>query len=137
MQAMKSLMLKIVAAVAVSGTLSLVPVAVFAAQPGDTANHACSIVRGQGQTLPGCTSGTNLSGNNGYLMVFVNTLIWAGGLLALIFLLVGGSRYLTSTGDPQRIQQAKNTVLYSIVGLVVVLLAQAIISFVIAKVPGS
>ena len=48
-------------------------------------------------------------------------------------LIWGGIRYTTSSGDSNKVQAAKNTVLYAIVGLVVSILAWAIVNMVIDK----
>lgn len=67
----------------------------------------------------------------GYIKKLVNAFIFAAGIVALIFLILGAIRYITSDGNNARIQQAKETVLYSIIGLIVVALAVPIADFVI------
>lgn len=54
-------------------------------------------------------------------------------VVAVIMIIVGGFRYITSGGDSNGVQAAKNTILYAIVGLVIVLFAQVIVQFVIAR----
>jgi hypothetical protein len=66
--------------------------------------------------------------------VIVNILSLIVGIVAVIMIIVGGFRYVTSGGDSNNITSAKNTILYAIVGLVVVALAQFIVQFVVAKV---
>lgn len=56
------------------------------------------------------------------------------GIVAVIMIIYGGFRYVTSGGDSGRITGAKNTLLYAIIGLVIVALAQVIVKFVLAKV---
>ena len=53
------------------------------------------------------------------------------GGLATLFLLIGAVRYVTSNGDPGQMNQAKNTILYAIIGIVVSLSAFAIVQFVV------
>ena len=65
---------------------------------------------------------------------FVNIMLFAVGILAVIMLIWGGIRYTTSAGDSNKVQAAKNTVLYAIVGLVVAILAYAIVNMVIGKI---
>lgn len=60
----------------------------------------------------------------------INTLLFVVGSLAVIFIIVGGIQYVISSGDPKRIDTAKNTITYAVVGLVVSILAFAIVSFV-------
>ena len=54
------------------------------------------------------------------------------GSLALLMLAIGGYRYIISRGDPSATAQAKNTILYSIIGLVVVMAAASIVAFVVS-----
>ena len=67
---------------------------------------------------------------------FVNIFLFAVGALSVIMLIWGGIRYTTSAGDRNKVQAAKNTVLYAIVGLVVAILAYAIVNMVIDKFKG-
>ena len=62
-----------------------------------------------------------------------NTVMYLAGALAVIVIIFGGIRYVTSTGDAGRIKQAKDTILYGIVGLAVAILAYAIVRFVAAR----
>lgn len=64
----------------------------------------------------------------------INTTIGIVGLLAVIFIIVGGFQYITSSGDAAKATKAKNTILYAVIGLVIALLAYAIVNFVIEKV---
>lgn len=61
----------------------------------------------------------------------VNTLLFILGTIAVIMIVVGGIKYTTSNGDASAITSAKNTILYSVVGLVVAILAYAIVNFVL------
>jgi hypothetical protein len=53
------------------------------------------------------------------------------GFVAVIMIIYGGFRYITSGGDSGRVGDAKNTILYGIIGLVIVALAQVIVQFVL------
>ena len=64
----------------------------------------------------------------------LNVVIGITGIIAVIFIIIGGVQYMTSTGDAGKITKAKNTILYAVIGLVVVILAFAIVNFVIANV---
>lgn len=63
----------------------------------------------------------------------INALFLVAGAIAVLIIVVGGIRYITSTGDSKRIQAAKDTILYAVIGLVIVILARAIIGFVIGQ----
>lgn len=53
------------------------------------------------------------------------------GALALLMITVSGLRYITSAGDPQKASNAKNGVIYALVGLAIALTAEAIVAFVV------
>lgn len=61
----------------------------------------------------------------------VNVLLFIIGAVAVIMIVVGGIRYVVSNGDSSQITSAKNTILYAVIGLVVAILAYAIVNFVI------
>jgi hypothetical protein len=52
----------------------------------------------------------------------------------VIFIILGGLKYITSGGEAANITGAKNTILFAIVGLVIVAFAQVIVKFVLGKV---
>jgi hypothetical protein len=56
------------------------------------------------------------------------------GALALLMVVVSGLRYILSAGDPQKTAQAKNGIIYSLVGLTVAISAEAIVHFVVARI---
>lgn len=58
------------------------------------------------------------------------------GGMAVLFLLVGAVRYITSNGDQGKITQAKNTILYAIIGMVVSLMGFTIVQFVLGGLRG-
>lgn len=67
----------------------------------------------------------------------VNIMLYALGAIAVIMIVIGGIRYTTSNGDSNGIQSAKNTILYAVAGLVVAILAYAIVNFVVSNLLGS
>jgi len=56
------------------------------------------------------------------------------GIISVIMIIVAGFRFITSGGDSGQISSAKNTLIYAIVGLIIVALAQIIVKFVLSKV---
>lgn len=52
------------------------------------------------------------------------------GIIAVIMIVIGGVNYMTSQGDSQKVQKAKNTILYGIIGMIIALLSFAIVNFV-------
>ncbi len=58
------------------------------------------------------------------------------GVVAVIMIIIGGVNYTVSQGDSQKLQKSKSTILYGIIGLVIVLLAFAIVNFVLNGING-
>ena len=71
-----------------------------------------------------------LFGANSVWGRIINMMIFLIGAVSVIMIVVGGLRYVLSAGDSSAINGAKNTILYSVVGLVVALMAYAIVNFV-------
>lgn len=64
----------------------------------------------------------------------VSTLFIVIGIISVIMIIIGGIRYATSNGDQAAIKSAKNTILYAVIGLVVAMLAVAIVNFVVSEI---
>ncbi|MDR0591010.1 MAG: pilin [Candidatus Nomurabacteria bacterium] len=64
----------------------------------------------------------------------INVALFIIGALSVIMLIYGGIRYTTSAGDSSKITSAKHTIMYAIIGLVVALLAYAIVNFVVTNI---
>jgi len=71
---------------------------------------------------------------NGVVSSILNLLSVLVGVAAVIMIIVSGFRYITSGGDATKVGAAKSALIYAIVGLVIVALAQVIVHFVFAKV---
>lgn len=71
---------------------------------------------------------------DGIIKSVVSFLFWLIGILSVIMIIFGGIKYTTSAGDSGKLQSAKNTILYSVIGLAVAILALAIVNFVVDKV---
>lgn len=70
------------------------------------------------------------------LNTIINVALYIIGFVAVVMLILGGFQYTTSSGDASKVTKAKNTILYGIIGLVVAILAYAIVNFVLASVFG-
>ena len=75
-------------------------------------------------------------GENNVTNIF-NTAYAFAGIVAVAFIVYGGVQYITANGDPGKITKAKRTILYAVIGLVVVLLAAAITFFVTQSIAGA
>jgi cytochrome bd-type quinol oxidase subunit 2 len=76
---------------------------------------------------------TNTIGNT--LRTVVNVITVFAGAIAVIMIIVGGLRYITSGGNSEGTKSARNTILYAVVGLIIVALAQIIVHFVLNNTP--
>ena len=66
----------------------------------------------------------------------INAVIGVLGLVCVIVMIIGGVTYMTSSGDTGKVKKAKDTILYGVIGLVVCVLAFAIVNFVITNIIG-
>ena len=65
--------------------------------------------------------------------LIANLLLFVIGAIAVIMIIIGGIRYVSANGDQGQVTEAKNTILYAIIGLVVAISAYAIVTFVATK----
>ena len=81
-------------------------------------------------------SGTDnpLTGKNGLFRGIAGVIALISGIIAVIIILTAGLRYVTSGGDPGKVKSAKDAIIATIVGLVIIVLADSIISFVLSRV---
>ncbi|HYG84362.1 MAG TPA: pilin [Verrucomicrobiae bacterium] len=101
----------------------LTPQLAYAQQPTDP--------RGQAQ------SGVNAIGGEGrndfptILRNIINIMLFIIGAIAVLMIVIGGLRYVTSGGDSASVTGAKNTVLYAVIGLIVAIMAYGIVNFIL------
>lgn len=79
----------------------------------------------------GISTQESLMGN---LTMIINVVVGVVGFVAVAMIVMGGISFATSQGDTSKVAKARNTVLYGVVGLVVALLAFAIVNFVLTNV---
>jgi hypothetical protein len=84
-----------------------------------------------GKPWSGSDDTTDLIGS---ITSILNIVIGILGIVAVIVIIIGGVNYMTSSGDAGKVKKAKDTILYGVIGLVIVVLAFAIVNFVIANV---
>jgi len=72
-----------------------------------------------------------LFGDTGVFTQITNTALMIVGIISVIMLVWGGLRYVMSGGDSKKVTDAKNTVLYAIIGLIIAVLSYAIVNFVL------
>ena len=79
-----------------------------------------------------CTKVTGTSVND-ILVAVVNILSIIVGFAAVVMIIVGGLKFITANGDSSGIASARSTIIYAIVGLVIVAIAQVLVHFVLNK----
>lgn len=107
----------------------------FAATPvlaqNTSRGQACMALRDFNPDGEACRASD--SGVNKIIKLALNLLSMVAGVIAVIMIIVSGFKYVTSQGDASSISSAKQSLIYAIVGLVVVAMAQFIVRFVLAK----
>ena len=69
----------------------------------------------------------------GFFGAIANALIFVVGAVSVIMIIIGGLKYVVSMGNAKRVENAKNTILYAIVGVVVAICSYAVVNFVITS----
>jgi hypothetical protein len=83
---------------------------------------------------PNCDSQNDAVQNlNNLIRRIINLLSIVVGFVAVIMIIIGGLRYITSGGSDTGVTSAKNTILYAIIGLIIVALAQLLVRFVLRQ----
>ena len=79
------------------------------------------------------TTGNPVVGPNGVIVKVTQIIAVVAGAAAVILIIISGIKFITSTGDSNSVQSARETIIYALIGLVVIVLAQSIIVFVVKK----
>lgn len=131
MKRIKSVIITLVAIV-LSATPVLTPVVVSAANiKGNTCQGVNDLKISTTEAGQACKDQTGTFNN--LIETVVNLFSAIIGVVAVIMILYGGFRYITSGGSSDKVSSAKNTIIYGIIGLVIVGLAQVIVQFVLNK----
>ena len=136
MSKMKDIAKEVVATFTVAAlTVAMVSTkSVFALGDGDDGGSSGAGAGAAGENAQAGLSNVNPGASNdlnGMIQIIINTVFGIIGVVAVIMIIIGGVNYTMSQGDSTKVQKAKNTILYGIIGLVVVLLSFAIVSFVL------
>ena len=115
-------------------SLLAVPVLAFGALAAPVYAQTCDVNGGVGTGVE-CAKGQGQSdelfGPSGIFTTVVNVLLFIIGAIAVIMLVIGGMRYTLSGGDANSVKAAKDTILYAVIGIVVAILAYAIVNWVV------
>lgn len=129
---MRNLM-RIMAQTVLAGTMMLTPVApvaTLAATPGEVIRDGACLAS---PDPAGCRADNRGTGLTDLFRKVIETLIFLVGAVSVFMIVLGGLRYVLSGGDPAGIKSAKDTILYSIVGLIVATMAFALVRFVVGR----
>jgi Type IV secretion system pilin len=77
---------------------------------------------------------TNSTKIENVIKTIINILSAIVGAVSIIMIIIGGFKYITSSGDSNNVSSAKNTIIYALVGLIIVAFAQVIVQFVLERV---
>jgi hypothetical protein len=112
---------------------ALVP-SMVGAESVDLQGNLCDGAAFDPNSSTGCavteSSGTDVQS---IIATVINIFSLVVGVIAVIMIIIGGVKYITSGGDSGNVTGAKNTILYAIIGLVIVALAQTIVFFVLGQ----
>jgi hypothetical protein len=100
-----------------------------AAQAGDAKQAVCD-----GINVGGGNCNDSGAGLSKVIVLIIRIISVVAGVAAVIMIILGGLKYITSGGDASKVSSAKSSIVYAIIGLVVVAMAQVIVRFVLNNV---
>ncbi|MCA9344964.1 hypothetical protein KC946_03945 [Candidatus Saccharibacteria bacterium] len=125
---LKRITVLLVSALVLTGT---VPAPVFAA---NSAKDAVCQGAGVGNAgASGCAAPVGSPTVNDLIKTGLNIFSAIVGIIAVVMVMLAGVKYMMSQGEAGKINEAKNALLYAVVGIVIVAMAQVIVNFVISR----
>jgi hypothetical protein len=127
----------IVASLVLASAALFVPAMAFAADPNISGSLGCGSdlqVSIDGDCTTEVTAGADEIQD--IVTLIINVISVIVGIVAVIMIIWGGFKYITAGGDSGNVTTARNTIIYAIVGLVIVALAQFIVQFVLKQLIG-
>jgi ABC-type Fe3+ transport system permease subunit len=118
---MKKIITALLSLIAVVGLVAAPQVALAQSSPADQIQGGVSDISPEDE-------GADLQDS---IAIIVNILLFLLGAIAVVMIVIGGIRYATSNGEQSAITSAKNTILYAVIGLIVAIMAYAIVNFVL------
>lgn len=124
----KKILVSLAAVLMLSGVFATIAQPALAAECGDG-----SSIRSGINCAPDSSKGQTIDSG---LRTTVNTLLFVVGVAAVIVLIIGGLRFVLAGGNAQSVSSAKDSILYAVIGIVIALLAYAIVNFVLTQFGG-
>lgn len=131
---LKKITMLFIATVALVGIMGVAALPVSAEETSEAKKAVC---QGIGNAVGGtddCEDPAGSASLDSTIKNVINILSLVVAVVAVIMIIVGGVKYVASQGDSSGVSSAKNTVIYAVVGLVIVALAQVIVRFVAGRV---
>lgn len=120
----------VTSAVLTMSLLGLVGLGAVSLSPGAFATTKTE-VQGGVQDVGGTGAGNTSGDVTTVIKNVINILLFLIGMVAVIFIVIAGFRFVTSNGDTNTVSQAKNTIIYAVLGIVVAVMAYAIVNFIL------
>jgi Flp pilus assembly pilin Flp len=128
--------IKVFLASIIAASTLLVPVMMPVMAHAEVANLAGSLCGGLEFNANGQSCGNSANQNNtlnNVIGTVINVFSVIVGFISIVMIIYGGFKYVTSGGDSGKVTSAKNTILYALIGIVIVALAQVLVRYVFAK----
>lgn len=125
MNRMKRIIAIIVAAVALL-VPTIFPISVAAQNVSDVCEGVGAV---SGASSSDCTPSGGVSDINSVVEAGLRIFQVIVGIIAFVMIIIAGQRFITSGGDPAKVTSARNTIIFSVVGVVIIALAEVIIQF--------
>jgi hypothetical protein len=109
-----------------TGAVALLPGATAFAQ--SNAAQSAAVCEGAGAVSGGACANTGGTVSS-LVKTGIRILQVIAGTIAVFFVIFGGIRYVTSSGDPAKLNTAKNTIIYACIGVAIVALSEVIVQF--------
>lgn len=127
---MKKIIVKLMAILTISLVSTIVLSSnVYAACAPTGSTSKDKVISGIGETGGNCSG----QGVTDLIALTVNILSIVVGIAAVIMIVVSGLKYITSGGEAGKVSNAKNTLIYAVIGLVIATLAQLLVHFVLTQ----
>lgn len=98
----------------------------------DTDSTGSSVCQDKNQNQS--TKDNSIYGPNGIITKIANIIAIIVGVAAVIVIIIAGIQYMLSTGDPTKVNNAKNAIIYAVIGLVIVVVARSLVIFIVSEI---
>ncbi len=129
MKSIQRLFALVMVSLSLAGLTSLLPLGAGVALADTAKNEVCNGIGFAG----GGVCGDNGTAASNAIDVAVNILAIIVGVAAVVMIIIAGLRFITASGDANKIAAARNSIVYALIGLVVVVAARTIVHYVIGK----